>query len=189
MSLDDGRRVRLRWIRPTDAELLRDGFARLSMASRLTRFFAPLHVLSDGAVRYLTQVDGINHAAIVALSVPGDRANDERALGVARFVRLAEDAKKAEVAVTVADDAQGRGLGRRLLATLAVAAQERGVETFAMYVLWSSARPRRLLLTLGAERRGRDGDVVEYAIATSAVASRARAVSIERGWTASGATG
>jgi GNAT superfamily N-acetyltransferase len=178
-SLEDGRRVRLRWIVPADADLLRLGFARLSMASRLTRFFAPLHALSDDAIRYLTQVDGINHAALVAVSAPGDGPScDERGFGVARFVRLAGDPRRAEVAVTVVDEAQGQGLGRQLLAAIAIAAQERGVETFTMYVLWSSARVRRLLLALGAERRGRDGDLLEYAVATSALAGRALAAQV-----------
>jgi GNAT superfamily N-acetyltransferase len=177
VTLDDRRRVRLRWLRPSDAGLLRDGFARLSMASRLSRFFAPLHVLSDESLRHLTGVDGINHAALVAVS---DQGVDppERSVGIARFVRLPDDPESAEVTVTVTDEAQGHGLGRSLVEILAVAARERGVETFSMKVLWSSGRVHRILRHLGAVRRRMDGEVVEYSIATSSLARRALAARI-----------
>jgi ribosomal protein S18 acetylase RimI-like enzyme len=180
ISLYDGRNVRLRWIGPADASLLRDGFERLSMQSRLMRFFSPLHTLSDDSVQYLTQVDGIDHAALIAVaprpSTPTLR--DERAwpreqgFGVARFIRSVEDSRSAEVALTVTDDTQGRGLGRRLTQALAVAAGERGVETFTMSVLWSNARIQAFLRRLGATRRRTEGEVVEYTIPTASVANQ-----------------
>src|SRR5271169_3924962 len=109
VRLDDGRNVRLRWMGPADADLLREGFARLSMESRVMRFFAPIHTLSDELVRYLTEVDGTNHAALLAVSPrgPGSGAPD-RGYGVARFVRSASDPRRGELAVTVPDDTQGR---------------------------------------------------------------------------------
>ncbi len=180
ITLEDGRSLRLRWLKPSDTELLRDGFARLSMASRLTRFFAPLHELSDESLRHLTRVDGLDHAALVAVSGPDVDAR-EKGFGIARFVRFGEDPASAELAVTVTDEAQGRGLGRRLVETLAVAARERGVQTFAMNVLWSSARVHRILRRLGAVRRRMDGEVVEYCIATSTLALRALAAPIHHG--------
>jgi ribosomal protein S18 acetylase RimI-like enzyme len=170
VRLEDGNDVRLRFIRPADADILRDGFTRLSMESRLMRFFAPLHTLSDEAVRYLTEVDGTNHAAIVAISPAGANAGaHERGYGVARFIRSASDPSRAEMAVAVTDDAQGRGLGRRLVQMLAVAARERGIETFEMSVLWSNMRVRNYLRRLQAEHLRRDGDVLEYSLPTAAV--------------------
>jgi ribosomal protein S18 acetylase RimI-like enzyme len=73
------------------------------------------------------------------------------------------------VAVTVADDSQGRGLGRRLIETLAVAARERGIETFEMSVLASNRRVRGFLRRIDAECRGRDGDVLEYRLPVAAL--------------------
>jgi ribosomal protein S18 acetylase RimI-like enzyme len=173
VRLEDGGDVRLRWVRPTDADLFREGFMRLSMESRVMRFFAPLHTLSDETVRYLTDVDGINHAALLAVSPrckgPGARG---RGYGVARFVRSAGDPRSAEFAVTVLDDAQGRGLGRRLVETLALAARERGIETFEMSVLESNRRVRRFLRRIHAEYRGRDGEVLEYGVAIAAILAR-----------------
>lgn len=168
--LEDGGRVLLRWIRPADTSLLRDGFARLSENSRVLRFFVPLHNLSDDVVRYLTDVDGINHAALVAVSPRDDRAGvPERGFGVARFIRSEKNPKHAELAVTVTDDAQGRGLGRLLVNRLAIAARERGVETFEMSVMGMNRSVVAWLLRLGAEPRGRDGAYVEYVIPTTSI--------------------
>jgi GNAT superfamily N-acetyltransferase len=171
VRLEDGRDVRLRWIRPADADVLREGFARLSMESRLMRFFAPLHALSDETLRYLTEVDGVDHAALIAVSPsgkgPGTR---DEGYGVARFIRSASDPLSAEVAVTVADDAQGRGLGRRLVGTLAAGARERGVETFQMSVLGSNWRVRELLRRIHADYRRGDGQVHEYSVGTEVLA-------------------
>src|SRR5689334_9868774 len=115
--LSDGRRVHLRWIRPEDASLLRDGFARLSDASRRNRFFVALKALPDDVVRYFTEVDGVDHAALIALSVP-ENGGAEKGLGVARFVRLKDRPTAAEVAVSVVDECQKLGLGSLLLGTL-----------------------------------------------------------------------
>jgi GNAT superfamily N-acetyltransferase len=179
--LESGRNVRLRWIRPADADLLRDGFARLSMESRHLRFFAPLHTLSDDTVRYLTQVDGINHAALIAVSPSGKGSGArEEGYGVARFIRSASDPRSAEVAVTVTDDTQGQGLGRRLVEMLAVAARERGIETFEASVLGSNSRVREFLRRTDAEYRRRNGDVQEYIVATAAIVAQSASTRLPR---------
>jgi GNAT superfamily N-acetyltransferase len=169
MVLGGGLRVLLRAIRPTDDTLLREGFARMSMWSRVMRFFAPLHMLSDTAVRYLTDVDGTNHFALVAVS-PASEGSSSRGFGVARFIRSAEDPATAELAVTVTDDAQGRGLGRRLLEVLTYAARRRGIVTYEMSVHWGNARVHSFLERLGAMRRRRDGEIVEYTLDTASLA-------------------
>jgi GNAT superfamily N-acetyltransferase len=173
IRLADNRPVRLRWIRSTDATLLRDGFARLSPESRLMRFFSPIPELPERFVRYLIDIDGYDHAALIAASPPPEVAGrSERGFGVARFIRSQDDRASAELAVTVTDDVQGQGLGHQLVWTLAAAARERCIETFTMSVLWSNARVRGMLRRLGAESRGRDGDIVEYAVAIPRMISR-----------------
>jgi GNAT superfamily N-acetyltransferase len=71
--------------------------------------------------------------------------------------------------VTVTDDAQGRGLGRRLFEALSCVARNRGVETFEMSVHWSNSRVHGFLGRLGATPRRRDGEVVEYTLGTAAL--------------------
>jgi hypothetical protein len=81
----------IREIRPDDKELLAAGYARLSERSRLRRFLAPKPRLTTSDLRYLTEVDGINHFAIVATT-------GVDIIGVARWVRLVDDPEEAEAA-------------------------------------------------------------------------------------------
>lgn len=135
------------------------------------RFFVALRRLPEEAVRYLTDVDGFDHAALVALSIPEGGA-PERGLGVARFVRMKDDHAKAELAITVVDGAQRLGLGTLLLLTLAAAARERGVDTFTMNVLSTNYKVTRLLAKLDAGSWAREGDMSTCSMSTTALAKR-----------------
>jgi GNAT superfamily N-acetyltransferase len=110
ISLRDGSRVRIRQGRPTDGELLVRGFDRLSLESRYRRFLTPLPALSGRILGYLTDVDHHDRESMVALNEQGTAG-----LGVARYVRDVTRPDAAEVALTVIDDWQGRGLGTLLL--------------------------------------------------------------------------
>lgn len=171
VPLANGKNLRLRWIRPTDAALLREGFSRLSPESRWLRFFMPMRELSDSLVRYLTEVDGYDHAALVAV-MPADETTGtpERGFGVARFVRSKQEPAHAEMAIVVSDEMQGLGLGDQLIKTLAAGALERGVETFTLSVLYSNMRMRNILKRAGAHAHGSVGDNIEYAIPTVSLA-------------------
>jgi GNAT superfamily N-acetyltransferase len=129
VELNDGAELCLRPIEPTDKEAIAAGFQRLSPESRYRRFFAPLTGLNATDLRYLTEVDHRNHEAIIAY-VP----EAEEAVGVARFVR-SEQPTEAEVAVTVVDDWQGRGVATALLERLVQRAREEGIERFLALVL------------------------------------------------------
>ena len=127
--LADGTLVQVRAIRASDADELRRGYERLSPRSRYLRFLSPAPQLTDEVVRYLTEVDGVDHFALVALRVSHDLKTED-GLGVARFFRLPETPEVAEVAVTVVDEMQGKGLGRLLTRLVADAARERGIRAF-----------------------------------------------------------
>src|SRR5688572_10253165 len=60
-QLKNGRPVWFRYVRPNDEGLLREGFARLSPASRYARFHTIVNELRDEVVHALTHVDGVNH--------------------------------------------------------------------------------------------------------------------------------
>jgi RimJ/RimL family protein N-acetyltransferase len=146
VTLRDGSHAAVRQIRPEDAELLRAGFERLSEDSRYRRFLSGMAELSDPLVRYLTQVDHHDHEALVA--VTGDGAG----VGVARYVRWPRDPEAAEVAVVVADDWQGRGLGTALLGLLVDRARAEGIRRFTALMLASNQEMLQLLEDLGAVR-------------------------------------
>jgi RimJ/RimL family protein N-acetyltransferase len=129
VTLRDGTRVILRPIAPDDKPLLAAGFERLGAESRYRRFFASKSQLSDAELDYLVNVDHHDHEAIVAV----DPTNGE-VIGVARYIRSSADAGLAEVAVTVADEWQGRGLGRALVGRLAYLARRAGIRRFGAVV-------------------------------------------------------
>jgi hypothetical protein len=110
--LRDGSKVLIR-VHSADAPLLGDGFARLSARSRQLRFLTPKKGLSPAELRYFTDVDHYDHEALGALDHPGGRG-----VGVARYVRDADDPQAAEIAVIIIDDWQGQGLGAELVAQL-----------------------------------------------------------------------
>jgi len=147
--LADGTPVILRHVRPEDAEEVRRGLERLSPRSRYRRFLGAVSALTDEQLRYLTCVDGQDHVAIVAIrGTPG--AAGEIGLGIGRFVRLKEEPAAAEIAITVIDDAQGKGIGRLLALALARAAHERGVRRFRGRILADNVAVRELLADVGA---------------------------------------
>jgi GNAT superfamily N-acetyltransferase len=150
--LDDGTPVTVRHVRPEDAAELKRGFDSLSPSSRYRRFLGSMTTLSDSTLHYLTCVDGRDHVAIVAVTRPAD-GGAERGLGIARFVRAAEDPTVAEAAITVIDDVQHKGLGRILALTLARAALERGVKRFRGEILVDNEPVRQLLDEVGATIR------------------------------------
>lgn len=143
VTLADGTEVELRLIQPEDAELLRQGFERLSMRSRVGRFHGPKPRLLEHEVRYLTSVDGEQHLALGAVTRGPE--GQEQGVGIARFIRLAHAPEVAEAAITVVDSAQGKGLGRILLERLVDAARERGVERFECRILPGNVAMFRLL--------------------------------------------
>jgi GNAT superfamily N-acetyltransferase len=166
--LSDGTQVVLRHIRPGDAAELRRGFERLSPESRYRRFFGGVTQLSDEALRYLTEVDGRDHVAIVAVADSPD-LKTETGLGVARFVRLHDEPTVAEAAITVVDDAQRKGLGRLLAQCIAKAASERGVHTLRAVVLADNGPMVTLMREIGAPERSIEDGVLTFDIPLDAV--------------------
>jgi GNAT superfamily N-acetyltransferase len=145
--LRDGSRVRIRQWRPADRELLVSGFHQLSPTSSYRRFLSASPVLTPGLLRELTDIDHRDAEAILALDERG-----REGLGIARYVRCADRADVAELAVTVIDDWQGRGVGTLLLDVVSARAREEGIRTFTALMLTDNHRMRRLLNHLGPVR-------------------------------------
>ena len=157
--LRDGSPVMIRPIRPSDRELFAPARKRFSDETMYRRFMSPKPVLSHSELRYLTNVDGFDHVALVAV-----RADDPRFLvAVARFVRLRNDPGTAETAIVIADAEQGQGLGKKLALVLADAARERGIERFMATMLSDNPAAHALMRTLALrlEDRGHQQGVRE----------------------------
>lgn len=138
--------ILFRHIRPDDKGRLAAGLAKLSPESRRRRFLMPKPRFSSAELRYLTEIDGLDHVAIVAVSAE----DPEVFYAVARFVRLREDPETAEAAIVVGDPLQGHGLGRELGRRLADEARALGVKRFTATLLSDNEPAQRLFASISA---------------------------------------
>lgn len=161
VRLADGTEVALRPVRPGDGHLLAAGFDRLSARSRYRRFLSPVPVMTDSMLRFLTSVDGFNHRAWGALV---DEPAGPVGAGVVRWVRSPRDPAVADMAVTVIDDYQGRGLGRLLQDVAVLDAFAHGVVRFEGIVLGENIASRRMLARGGATFRPDGGGVLAFTL-------------------------
>ncbi len=157
LTLDDGTPVLLRPILPEDAPLIQRGLARLSVESRLSRFFSPVSHLSDDQLDYLTQVDQVGHVAWGALDLS---SQEVLGLGIGRFARLPSEPHVAEVALAVIDEAHGHGLGSLLLGVLYCLARPRGVTTFRAVVMAHNRGLVERLRAIGGVVQVEEGQVI-----------------------------
>ena len=157
VALRDGTKVRLRPITPDDKDALVSGFRRMSPESRYRRFMGAVDHLTAEQLRYLTEIDYVDHYAVVAfaLDTPG-----RPGIGVARYVRSSDDPTVAEAAVAVVDDHQGRGVGTLLLTALGAVALENGITRFRAFFINDNAPVKQLLDDLGATFTVVDGEPV-----------------------------
>jgi GNAT superfamily N-acetyltransferase len=144
LKLTSGEYIRLRPIRPTDKESLKAAFDELSGPSRHKRFFVAKQMLSDDELRYFTEIDGFDHFALAAIELNENELEGD-GLGIARYIRLESDPACAEVAITVIDRMQGKGVGRILLERLILAAIEGGVARFRFECLAHNLDMQRLV--------------------------------------------
>src|SRR6476620_11826617 len=121
--------------------MLSDGHSRLSEESRRRRFLAAKPRLSAAELRYLTEIDGHDHIALVATPA-GDPGS---IVAVARCVRLPDTPDTAEFAIVVGDPLQGRGLGSLLARELAAAARSAGIRRFSATMAEENLAVRRLI--------------------------------------------
>jgi GNAT superfamily N-acetyltransferase len=150
--LADGTEVDLRPVGPDDKPLLEEGMALLSPNSRRLRFMSPIENLSRSQLAYLTEIDHDSHLAWGA-TVAG------LPVAVGRLVRLTEFPHIAEIALTVVDNWQGRGVGKLLVRVLAEIGRSVGIELFVFEALPENEGIVRLLGRLGATHAYRDGIV------------------------------
>jgi RimJ/RimL family protein N-acetyltransferase len=155
--------VLVRPIRADDKAMLTDGLQQLSEESVRRRFLTAKRSFSRSELRYLTEVDGRDHVALVA-EYPGEPVR--RLIAVARFVRLHDDPGAAEVAIVVADNWQRRGVGSLLSERLAEEARRLGIERFTATMAADNKAAHRLMakLTSHLEQRHAGAGVDELVL-------------------------
>lgn len=165
LTLRDGASVHLRPVVPEDREALQAGLQSLSVASRYRRFMAVRSRFTRRELTWLTEIDYHDHFAWAAVDLSGPAPVG---LGIGRYIRLADERDVAEVAVTIADAHQGRGLGTLLLCLVLHTARAHGVRVIRGHVLASNTPMNEIFLQLGAQRAGAEGGTVIWEIDPSA---------------------
>jgi GNAT superfamily N-acetyltransferase len=142
----------IRPIELTDVDRLARMTGRLSPKSIYFRFFAPIKRLPWSALLWLANVDHCRRDALVALD--GDEI-----VAVARYDQLRDQGESesldAELAVTVEDAWQRRGLGRQLAHRLCLLARERGYDAFRVTILPDNRAALDLMHKLAPDARVR----------------------------------
>ena len=123
-TLRDRTEVLIRPVRKDDAAEERTFIESLSPQSRRYRFLGQVRHPSSELIEQLTDLDYVHELAFAA--VVHDDARDNF-VGVSRYSTTA-DGTACEVAVTVLDDWQGKGLGSALMKHLIEVARSRGIK-------------------------------------------------------------
>ncbi|NBB70692.1 MAG: GNAT family N-acetyltransferase [Alphaproteobacteria bacterium] len=140
----EGRRYRLRPIRPDDADALQRAYDRMDLRDRRARLFAPIPALSDAFAEQFCTIDESREFCFVLESddEPGELLGGCRLMGDAA-------ARVGEYSVSLRSDLKGRGLGRRLMEILLAEADARGFETVYGIILADNAAMIALVRQLG----------------------------------------
>ncbi len=135
--LADGSSILIRAISESDRERLRDHFHRLSPESAYFRFMMPKKKFTEADLDRFTAIDYVSRFCLAAER----RYHDEdRIIGVGMYAAGGRTADSAEVAFTVEDEFQGRGVGTLLLEHLCRIAHANGIIRLEADVLAGNAR-------------------------------------------------
>ncbi|MGD0503417.1 MAG: GNAT family N-acetyltransferase [Steroidobacteraceae bacterium] len=140
-----GETVTVRPIRKSDVDMERDFIRRLSPDSKHFRFLGGVSELPPDELKRLCDVDGNHTMAFVATVRRADR---ELEIGVSRYAQDSE-ADVREIAITVADEWQHKGLGLVLMRHLIEAAKAKGVRQLYSIDLASNTAMAALARGLG----------------------------------------
>jgi len=152
----DGTELLLRPVLPGDIARVVANQARFSPETLYRRFLS-VRAPNETLVRYLYEVDYVDHFVWVMIDGVDPVAD-------ARFIRDEHDPTVAEIAFTVADAYQGRGIGSFLIGALFVAARVGGVERFSARMLSDNLPMRTIMDRYGAIWQREDIGVITTVI-------------------------
>ena len=143
--LFDGRKITIRPVKHSDADLTRDFLTELSGESRYLRFHKWVQAPSDKLIHFLTDIDYDRHMALVCITLDGGRA---QLVGEARYV-ADSGGKNCEFGIMIADGWHKSGIAGLLMADLISAARERGLATMEGMVLTRNSNMLKFARGLG----------------------------------------
>jgi len=156
LKIDD-QMVTIRPIRPEDVQLETAFIERLSPESRHYRFLGAVNQLPAKLLAQLCDVD-FNHSAAFIATVGNDE--NEKEIGVVRYAPDShEDAR--EMAITIADEWQNKGLGAILAHELIDFAKTQGVKELYSVDLAVNYHMRALAKGLGMAGKADPSDACQ----------------------------
>jgi len=129
-KLRNGEQIEIRALRPQDRDDLMAAVDRTSSDSLYRRFFAVRRHFTETEESFYLNVDFVSHVALIAVA---DENGQPIIIAGGRYV--VGEPGQAEVAFTVVDKYQGRGVGAALLRHLAMIARQAGLRELVAYVL------------------------------------------------------
>lgn len=125
-TLKDGTKVTLRAVHRDDGPRIRQAFHNLDAETIYTRFFGYKADVSEAELRHITEVDFVRDVALLVTIGSGD---NEIVIGGASYFALdpGNPPRSAEIAFTVEEDYQGRGIASVLMRHIAHIARENGL--------------------------------------------------------------
>jgi RimJ/RimL family protein N-acetyltransferase len=156
----EGERVVIRPLEATDLDAFAALFARLSPDARFRRYHGLKPVLAPRELAYLTNIDHLLHEALAAVD-----KQDGSIIGVSRYVAQPQDPRVADLAIEVADDMQGIGIGTLLARLIVDHAQRNGFDRLVASTLWDNQPARALMRRLGFRAHTSAGNVIELHLA------------------------
>jgi acetyltransferase len=138
-------RIRIRPIVPTDHAALQVFYAGLSDDSRRTRFLGPTNGIGRNQSTYFCTPDHAHREGFVAVRGPFRGPTTI----VGHLCVEPDGPARAEIALAVANELQGRGIGRQLVEAAVVWARGDGLRTLTATMLADNPAIQRLLTGLG----------------------------------------
>ena len=150
--LTDGTTIEIRAARPNDFDAVRDMHAKMSPDNLYLRFFSMSPLVAEQEARRICRAAAPDHVALLAML-------DGELVGCGTYEQAGAGSSSAEVAFTVADDMQNRGVGMLLLEHLVSLGRGRGIRAFTAETLSENARMLRVFADAGlqAQRSLADG--------------------------------
>ena len=153
-----GLEILLRPIKITDETLLKDFFYSLSDKSMYRRFMSPRKDMPHRQLQEFVVIDYTTEMVILASVKQGEK---EIAVGLGQYA-IAGDTHTAEVAFTVRDDYQNKGLGKELIFYLTYLAKRQGLLGFTAETLMDNLPMLRLFEKMGFDiKKSMAGGVYE----------------------------
>jgi acyl-CoA hydrolase/GNAT superfamily N-acetyltransferase len=154
----NGEKLTIRPAKPVDERRIQEHYYSLPKEDVLTRFFCQKTIFARPEMEIRSNVDYVNDLTLVA--VVGEFGFG-RVVGVAESMKL-DTENIAEVAFSVSEDYQGKGLGRFFLKKLAAAARANGLAGLIAYTIPSNKAMINLFKTLPykVKTKYEDGDLL-----------------------------